>query len=141
LSPGALRVARDNAVRLGTAFQVAWIEGDLFQPLDTLVDLKFELVTANPPYIPDGELSSLPVDIVGFEPRLALSGGPDGLDVIRRIVKSAVQRLRPGGVLALEMGTGQTERVRALFGEAGFADVKVNKDYGGQERVASGVLP
>jgi release factor glutamine methyltransferase len=139
LSPGALAVARDNAVRLGAAFQVAWIEGDLFEPLAR--DLKFELVTANPPYIPERELSSLPLDIVGFEPRLALSGGVDGLDVIRRIVERAVAHLRPGGVLALEMGTGQAERVRALFGQAGFADVKVHKDYGGHERVASGVLP
>jgi release factor glutamine methyltransferase len=141
LSADALRVARDNAVRLGAAFQVAWIRGDLFEPLASDADLEFELITANPPYIAEGELSSLPVDIVGFEPSLALCGGPDGLDVIRRIVGGALRRLRSGGVLAIEMGTGQAEQVQALFGEAGFVDVTVNKDYGGHERVASGVRP
>jgi release factor glutamine methyltransferase len=141
LSGDALCVARDNAVRLGATFQVAWLQGDLFEPLDRHADLELELITANPPYIPEGELSSLPIDIVGFEPSLALSGGADGLDVIRRIVGGALRRLRPGGVLALEMGTGQAERVRDLFAEAGFVDVRVNKDYGGHDRVASGVRP
>jgi release factor glutamine methyltransferase len=140
LSGGALLVARNNSVRLGAAFQVAWLEGDLFEPLSPF-QIQFDLVTANPPYIPEGELSSLSFDILGFEPRLALSGGPDGLALIRRIVGGAVQWLRPGGVLALEMGTGQAERVRALFQEQGFVDFMLTKDYGGHDRVASGVRP
>ena len=75
-----------------------------------------------------------------FEPRMALTGGADGLEVTRRIVVEAPRYLRPGGVLALEMGTGQTERVKQLFAEAGFTEIVVDKDYGGHERVVSGVL-
>jgi release factor glutamine methyltransferase len=140
-SEAALEVARENGVRLGAAFQVAWLAGDLYEPLASLGHIAFDLVTANPPYIPEAELASLPLDIRGFEPRLALSGGEDGLAVLRRIVAGAPRFLRPGGVLAVEMGMGQASRVQALFEEARFAEVKVDKDYGGHERVASGVMP
>jgi release factor glutamine methyltransferase len=135
----ALEVARENGVRLGA--QVAWLEGDLFEPLAAFPHLSFDLVTANPPYIPEGELASLPPDIRGFEPPLALSGGEDGLVVLKRIVAEAPRFLRKGGVLAVEMGMGQASRVRALFEQAGFGEVKVDKDYGGHDRVASGVIP
>jgi release factor glutamine methyltransferase len=137
-SADALAVAKENAVRLGA--QIAWLFGDLFAPLEAY-GAKFELITANPPYIPEGELGSLSPDIRDFEPRLALSGGADGLDVIRRIVSGAPRFLRPGGVLAVEMGMGQASRVFDLFGEAGFMAVKIDKDYGGHDRVASGVKP
>src|SRR5258706_11191336 len=140
-SPPALDVARDNAVRLGAIAQVAWIAGDLFEPLAKLEGLKFDLITANPPYIPEGEIASLSVDIRAFEPRIALSGGADGLDVIRRIVQEAGRFLRPGGVLALEMGSGQASSVHSLFAGAGFTEIRVDRDYGGHDRVTSAVLP
>jgi release factor glutamine methyltransferase len=139
-SEPALAVARDNGVRLGAAAQMAWLAGDLFEPLAAFPGLAFDLVTANPPYIPEGELASLPLDIRGFEPRLALSGGDDGLDVMRRIVAGAPRFLRQGGVLAVEMGMGQTSRVQALFEQAGFGGIRIDKDYGGHDRVTSGVL-
>jgi release factor glutamine methyltransferase len=139
-SADALAVAKENAVRLGAASNVAWLEGDLFEPIASLGS-KFELITANPPYIPEGELAALSPDIRDFEPRLALSGGADGLDVVRRIVKDAPRFLRQEGVLAVEMGMGQAARVLRLFEEAGFVAVKIDKDYGGHERVASGVKP
>jgi release factor glutamine methyltransferase len=139
LSPDALAVARDNSVRLGAAHQIAWLAGDLFGPLDSVRGPKLDLVVANPPYIADAEIESLSVDIRAFEPRLALTGGPEGLEVTRRIVADAPRHLRRGGVLAVEMGTGQTERVRQLFESAGFTEVVVDKDYGGHERVVSGV--
>ena len=66
---------------------------------------KFDLITANPPYIAEGDFPGLSVDIRDFEPRMALTGGADGLDVTKRIVAEAPRYLRPGGVLALEMGT------------------------------------
>jgi release factor glutamine methyltransferase len=139
-SEPALTVARDNGVRLGVAAQVAWLAGDLFEPLAAFPGIVFDLVTANPPYIPEGEIASLALDIRGFEPRLALSGGEDGLDVMRRIVAGAPQFLRKGGVLAVEMGMGQASRVQALFEQAGFGDIRIDKDYGGHDRVASGAL-
>jgi release factor glutamine methyltransferase len=140
-SEAALQVARENGVRLGAAFQVAWLAGDLFEPLERFPGVAFDLMTANPPYIPEGELASLPLDIRGFEPRIALSGGDDGLAIVRRIVAGAPRFLRPGGVLAVEIGMGQASPVQALFEEAGFAGVKVDKDYGGHERVVSGAVP
>jgi release factor glutamine methyltransferase len=139
LSPDALVVARENAIRLGAVHQIAWLAGDLFRPLESISGPKLDLVVANPPYIAEGEIASLSVDIRAFEPHLALSGGPDGLDVTRRIVAEAPGHLRRGGVLAVEMGTGQTERVKELFVAAGFTEVVVDKDYGGHERVVSGV--
>jgi release factor glutamine methyltransferase len=139
LSQDALVVAVDNAIRLGAVFQMSFLAGDLFEPLTQLPDLRFDLITANPPYIADPEFATLPADVRAFEPRLALSGGPDGLDVMRRVVSGARARLRRGGVLAVEMGAGQAERVKALFGEVGFADVAVDKDYGGHARVVSGL--
>jgi len=140
LSLDALAVARDNGVRLGAAHQVAWLPGDLFDPLAPFVPPRFDLIAANPPYIPEDEVASLPLDVRGFEPRLALSGGSDGLDVVRRIVRDAPRFLRPGGVLAVEMGMGQASEVHALFVEAGFAQIEVDKDYGGHDRVVSGAL-
>src|SRR6185503_14830203 len=139
LSPDALDVAVENAIRLGAAFQMAFLRGDLFEPLGGFAGLRFELITANPPYITDPEFATLPADVRGFEPRLALTGGPDGLAVLRRVVTGARPRLRSGGVLAVEMGAGQAEGVKALFVEAGFTDIAVDKDYGGHERVVSGL--
>jgi release factor glutamine methyltransferase len=139
LSTDALAVARENSIRLGAAHQIAWLAGDLFAPLAAAPGPKFDLVVANPPYIAEGDLAGLPVDVRAFEPRLALTGGADGLDVTRRIVAEAPHHLRARGLLAVEMGTGQTERVKQIFIEAGFTEIVVDKDYGGHERVVSGV--
>jgi release factor glutamine methyltransferase len=139
LSADALAVARENAIRLGAAFQVALLAGDLFDPVQALGKIRFDLITANPPYISDEEFASLPADVRGFEPHLALTGGEDGLAVTRRIVTGAGRFLRPGGVLALEVGAGQAERVKVYFEEANLGAIAVDKDYGGHDRVVSGI--
>jgi release factor glutamine methyltransferase len=139
LSAEALAVAEDNAIRLGAIFPMVFLHGDLYEPLAAFSELRFELVTANPPYIADSDFATLPSDVRGFEPRLALTGGPDGLAVLRRVVSGARARLRPGGVLAVEVGAGQSEAVKSLFAEAAFAEIAVDKDYGGHERVVSGL--
>jgi release factor glutamine methyltransferase len=140
LSRDALEVARDNSVRLGAAFQTAWLEGDLFEPLARWPAMKFDLITANPPYIAEGDIAQLPADVRAFEPRLALSGGADGLVVTRRIVAEAGAHLRRGGVLALEIGSDQAADVTLMFEGAGFSAVIVDNDYGGHQRVVSGAL-
>jgi release factor glutamine methyltransferase len=136
-SDDALAVARANAARLG-AYNVAWRRGDLFAAIEPAP--RFDLVTANPPYIATDEIDALPPDVRDFEPRLALEAGSGGLDVVRRLVADAPARLVEGGVLATEVGAGQAAAVVELFERAGFRDVDVRRDYGRIERVVSGVL-
>ncbi|MEZ4298123.1 MAG: peptide chain release factor N(5)-glutamine methyltransferase [Polyangiaceae bacterium] len=138
ISPAALDVARDNAVRLG-AFNLAFFQADLFALPPGAGRPVFDLITANPPYIPRGEERELPVDVRKFEPHTALFAGEDGLDVVRRILERAPHHLDPGGVLALEVGAGQAPQVADLFRDRGFTAVESRRDYGGHERVVSGV--
>lgn len=135
VSEGALAVACDNALRLG-ALNVGFVRADVF---DGVPGGPFDLVTANPPYIAEGEIAGLDVDIRAYEPALALSGGADGLAVTRRIVSGAPARLAAGGILAVEVAAGQAQEVAGLFAAAGLTDVRVKRDYGGHERVVSGV--
>ena len=138
VSPDALAVARDNALRLG-AYNVAWRQGDLYAAVSE--PARFDLVTANPPYIPAGDLPSLMADVRDHEPRLALDGGDDGLSLLRRVIDGAPARLvSPGGVLAVEVGAGEAAAVVALFERAGFTEIEVQRDYARIERVVSGVL-
>ena len=137
ISDDALALARENALRLG-AYNVALRSGDLFSALPRTC--RFDLVTSNPPYIPSGEIASLPPDIRGFEPRTAIDGGTDGLATLRRIVEGAPAGLVPGGALAVEVGEGQARAVVSMFEAAGFQGIEVRRDYGGIERVVSGVL-
>jgi len=138
VSPDALAVARENALRLG-AYNVAFRQGDLFAAVDPA--LRFDLVTANPPYIPSGDLATLQLDVRDHEPRLALDGGADGLTLLRRVVAEAPARLVPGGVLAVEVGAGEAPVVAGLFEQAAaFSGVAVQRDYARIERVVSAVL-
>lgn len=138
LSDDALAVARDNAYRLG-AYNVAFARSDLFESVPR--EARFDVVTANPPYIPRGDLAGLMPDVRDFEPRLALDGGDDGLDTIRRIVRDAPAFLEPGGVLAMEVGAGEAPAVRELLEGRGYRDVAVDRDYAKIERVVSGLRP
>jgi release factor glutamine methyltransferase len=138
LDEGALAVARENAIRLGAAHNLGFVRSDLFTVLTPGHDV-FDLITANPPYIPDEEIGTLQLDVRAFEPRQALAGGPDGLDVLRRIVAEAPRFLPAGGVLAVEVGAGQAPDVKELFAAARFDAIETRRDYGGHERVVSGV--
>src|SRR5262249_54978173 len=115
---------------------VTFVVGDLDARLPS--DARFDLVTANPPYIPSAEIETLDADVRDFEPRIALDGGADGLDVIRRVVAVAAARLRPQGVAAFEVGAGQAHAVGALLGDTGFSNIQTAVDYRGHERVVSG---
>ncbi|MBK8999981.1 MAG: hypothetical protein IPM35_30050 [Myxococcales bacterium] len=98
----------------------------------------FDLITANPPYVPESEHAALDPGIREFEPELALCAGADGLDVIRRVVSGAAAHHAPAGVLAVEVQYDQADRVAELFERAGLSDVQKRKDLGGHERVVSG---
>lgn len=138
VSADALAVVAINCERLGA--QVGLVRSDLFDALGACRG-KIDLVTANPPYIPEGEMPSLPADVRDFEPRLALASGDDGLDVTRRIVRQAPEMLAPGGVLVVEVMAGAAARVVELFASGGLVDVAVERDYGGHDRVVSGRRP
>lgn len=136
LEPGAAALARENALRLGAWNALRVAEGDLFAPLAP--EERFDLVLGNPPYVPDEEIASLAVDVRDHEPRRALAGGPDGLELIRRIVAEAPDHLHPGGWLALEIGADQGAAARDLFTARGFSEVQLHPDLAGRDRVVSG---
>ncbi len=131
-SPEALDVARANAALNRVAERLRFVEGDWLEGLDGL----FELIVANPPYVPSGQIAALAREVRDHDPRLALDGGPDGLDALRRLIPQAAPRLAPGGWLLLEIGHDQADAVRALLGEVGFGRVAVYADLAGADRIA-----
>jgi release factor glutamine methyltransferase len=135
VSDGALEVARENALRLG-AYNVSFGRGDLYEAAPP--GARFDVITANPPYIASAEVETLQADIKDFEPRLALDGGADGLTIAARVIAGAPAWLAPGGVLAIEIGQGEAPDVVARFEASGFTDVTVTRDLARIERVVSG---
>jgi release factor glutamine methyltransferase len=134
ISPGALEVARANAERHGVT--ILFVEGDLDAPLRA--HGPFDAIVANLPYVASGEIDGLAPE-VRAEPRLALDGGADGLDLVRRLVAVAPELLAPGGALALEIGAGQAAATAELMVAAGFTDIRLRRDLGEIDRVVSGV--
>ncbi len=126
-SAGALAVARMNAQRLGLS--VSWVRSDL------LAEVSAPFVLANLPYVADDE--PLAPDIAMYEPRLALLGGPDGLDVIRRLVGQAGAASEVE-LVALEVGDRQARAAAELLAQAGFCDTEPRRDLAGVERVVVG---
>jgi release factor glutamine methyltransferase len=134
LSADALALAAENLARHGVAERVTATLGDLFGDLAG----PFDAVVGNPPYLTTAELQKAMPEVAQYEPAAALDGGPDGLAVIRRLVAEAPERLRPGGLLALECGAGQAAAVAALFDETGrYQLVAIHKDLAGIDRVAA----
>ena len=136
VSTDALAVARDNALRLG-AYNTAFFESDLFA---AFAGKRFDVITANPPYIASAEIATLMPDVRDHEPKLALDGGEDGLVLVRRIVTDAPAHLEPRGLLAVEIGAGEAPATVALFEAGGFVDVRVHRDIARIERVVTGVV-
>jgi release factor glutamine methyltransferase len=127
LSEDALAVARLNGRRLG--LDVQWLAADLLADLGT----GWDAVLANPPYVRSAEIGSLEPEIARHEPRLALDGGVDGLDLIRRLLSQAAQTR--ASLLALEIGAGQAQEVAGLLAAAGFGTIERRRDLAGVERV------
>ena len=127
ISPDALALARENAERLGLAGRVTFIKSDLLAN----VTGTYDLIVANLPYIARGELEVLSRE-VQHDPRSALDGGPDGLDLFRRFLPQAAQHLR--GRLALEIGHNQGPTLDELLAAHNFQDIRVQTDYQGRNR-------
>ncbi len=109
VSPDALALARENAAALETAMHVS-SQSDLF----TAVDGEFDGIVANLPYVPEADRATLAREVL-HDPALALFSGPDGLDLIRRFIPEAFQRLKPGGWLVLEIGHDQASQVAGIL--------------------------
>lgn len=131
-SPAAIAAARDNAVRHDVAHRLQCIEGDL---LADVPDGSLDCIVSNPPYIPDDEIAGLAPEVAEHEPRSALAGGADGLDVIRRLAPQAAAALRSGGALVLEVGHDQASRVETVLSEAGLEPIRTASDLQSIPRV------
>jgi release factor glutamine methyltransferase len=129
LSTDTLALARENAQVHEVDGRIRWLQTDLLAGVDT----DFDFMVANLPYIPTEEIAKLSRE-VQHDPLLALDGGGDGLDVIRRFVEQAPSRLKPGGSLYLEIGILQSGGVVDLLRKQKFRDISVEKDYQGVER-------
>lgn len=137
VSPAALTVARRNADRNGVAERVRFLESELFAEVPA--DEQFDAVLSNPPYVPEDEVPELDPQVSRHEPQLALAGGPDGLDVIRRIVPESPGFLRPGGLLLLECSPEQTAAVAELMAAGNLFDgIQTCADLSGAQRVVLG---
>jgi len=139
ISQSALEIARGNAKRLGCP--VNFVQGDLFTALPAGAETvrSFRLITANAPYIASAHIETLAVE-VRQEPRLALDGGSDGLEIIRRIIREAPPHLEAGGFLVLEADPSQMGTIALLMKERGFHKPELFPDLSGQNRVIAGSL-
>jgi release factor glutamine methyltransferase len=135
VSEEAIAVARDNAAALGLAGRTALLRGDWTAGL---ADANFDLVVSNPPYIATEVIATLEPEVAQYEPRIALDGGPDGLDAYRILAPEILRVLKPGGRFAVEIGYDQKDAVEALFREAGAAGVHTTRDLADRDRVVAG---
>jgi len=133
ISPAALAVARANARRNRVADRIHFCASDL---LAAVGGRRFEAIVCNPPYVRAGDLQGLQPELA-WEPRGALVSGPDGLEVIRRVLVAAPGHLTDGGWLCVEIGADQAEPVESLARAAGFRRVSVHADYAGLPRVVA----
>jgi release factor glutamine methyltransferase len=131
ISSAALVVARRNAGRNGVVIE--FLLGSLLEPV---AGRHFDLIISNPPYIPSSDIETLESEVRDYDPRAALDGGADGLDVYRAMIPDAAARLNPGGWLLVEVGIGQAAGVAQMFRAAGnYAEPIITCDGAGVERV------
>jgi release factor glutamine methyltransferase len=134
ISADAIKTARENAALNNVADKINFLRGDLLRPFK--VRAAFDLIVANPPYIKALDMDGLAPEIRLYEPGLALYGGPDGLDYIKRLIKDSAVLLKPGGYLLLELGMGQAEKTRELARSTGlYENICIKKDLSRIERV------
>jgi len=136
VSEEALAVARDNAARLGLADRIALLRGDWS---GGLAGSEFDLVVSNPPYIASPVIETLDPEVRDYEPRIALDGGPDGLEAYRQLAPEILRMLRPGGRFLVEIGYDQRAAAESLFRAAGAMEVETLQDLSTHDRVVTGM--
>lgn len=141
LSQGAIRVAKKNIADQKLSGRVSCIRVDAKRPAAKFLGT-FDLIVSNPPYVTTAELETLEPPVRDFEPRMALDGGPDGLDFYRAIVQNFTAALKPHGYLCLEFGMGQQEAVCGILERGGYAVSQLRDDAQGITRaVLAQLLP
>jgi release factor glutamine methyltransferase len=132
ISPGALALARHNAVRHAVDARIEFLAGDGFAVLPG--GARFDLIISNPPYIPAADIAALEPEVRDHDPRLALDGGADGLDFYRRLAREAGAFMRPAGRMMVEFGDGQENAVREIFEREMWVVEEVKMDYNRKPR-------
>jgi len=133
ISDDALALARENAERLGLTNRVEFLSGDLL----AYVNHVYDLIVANLPYVAIPDRAGLSREVL-HDPEVALFGGERGDEVVRRLIEAAPAKLKPGGLLALELGLGQADHLAALMAEKNYHDIKKEADYAGVTRFLFG---
>ncbi|EQI08654.1 UNVERIFIED_ORG: protein-(glutamine-N5) methyltransferase, release factor-specific [Clostridioides difficile F501] len=133
--PEAVALARDNVAALELGDRVEVLACDLGEGVDPALMGAFDLVVSNPPYVPTAVMDDIPREVAEFEPALALDGGADGLDVLRRLFPWCRRALKEGGGFAFELHETCLDEAARLAEEAGFSDVRVTADLAGRPRV------
>jgi release factor glutamine methyltransferase len=132
ISPIALELSKENARRNGVEDRTRFLQANLMEGFE---GEQFEIIVSNPPYVPQADREMLSVEVREYEPGLALFAGLDGLDIYRRLIPEAYQRLVPSGWLLLEIGFGQSEKLRPLLIENGFEAIVFHPDLQGIPRI------
>jgi release factor glutamine methyltransferase len=143
ISPSALVVARRNAVRLAVAERIQFVECHLLEGLESSVTshqlARMDLIVSNPPYIGRRETETLPIEVRRHEPEGALYGGAEGYELYASLISQAVENLKPGGILVLELGHNSLLAVRPLLHAPTWASVGVTNDLAGIPRVIAAI--
>jgi len=137
LSDDILEIARGNAARHGVEDRIQFLRHDILKESPAATDAPFDIVVSNPPYIPAAEVAELQPEIREHEPLEATTDGTDGLRYYRRIAEIVPDLIKNGGLLAVEIGHGQSAEVTGLFSNAGLRDLSVRQDYAGIDRVVT----
>jgi release factor glutamine methyltransferase len=133
ISDDALALARENAARLGLTNRVEFLTGDLL----AYVNHVYDLIVANLPYVAVPDRAALSREVL-HDPEVALFGGERGDEVVRRLIEAAPAKLKPGGLLALELGLGQADDLAALMANKNYHDIRKEADYAGVTRFLFG---
>ena len=133
LSQEALNVAKQNIVLHHLTGRVSCVKANALEEAPAFLG-KFDLIVSNPPYISSRDMLELPHSVAGFEPRMALHGGEDGLKFYRSIAKNYAKALKPGGYLCFEFDMGQGDDVCAILEANGYTVLERTKDYNDRER-------
>lgn len=137
-NPECARIAQKNVIMHGLESNAEIIISDLYY---SIPKMKFDVIAANPPYIPSSDINGLMPDVRLYEPVLALDGGTDGLDFYRKIISVAPEYLRPNGKLFLEIGIGQADDVKRMLAENDFNEISIINDIAGIPRILTATHP